>query len=437
MVSPSETDVVVIGGGIAGLAAAYTLRDEDVVVLEREPSVGGRTYSEQVDGLWGNYGAQMITSERVTVVSLASDVGCELLSVQWAHVLERARLAFQGMRVGGDAAAQLQEVIRRLEAEQADPRPLTDPSIDATSFGAWLGNVDPSVRAFWEDWSQGLANASVDEISLYAALSLWGDQRVSPWRSASAEIPRHAYGDCVVAGGTGELGRALGAALGDRVLTNTKVTELRPRRGGYTILARRDGAETELHARRVICALPAPLVLDIAGWLPAAKRDALGSVSYGRFIVTPIWVSRDGEPPRWRAAEPHRPEQTYALRAFPLRTPGDPDRDGACYQSWVNDHAARAIWDDSDESIRSGVASAFLRRFPAYEDRIARIGVKRWHYGLPKLSPGRMQAMSEITAPIGDVHFCGDYTGIANLEGAATSGIRAARAILETRVGVR
>ena len=83
------------------------------------------------------------------------------------------------MRVDGDAAEQLQETIRRLEAEQAQPRPLTDPSIDQTSFGTWLGDVRPAVREFWEDWSQGLANAAVDEISLYAALCLWGDEHAS------------------------------------------------------------------------------------------------------------------------------------------------------------------------------------------------------------------------------------------------------------------
>ena len=42
---PSETDVVVVGAGLAGLTAAREMRKRgrDVVVLEAQDRVGGRT----------------------------------------------------------------------------------------------------------------------------------------------------------------------------------------------------------------------------------------------------------------------------------------------------------------------------------------------------------------------------------------------------------
>ena len=52
-------DVVVIGGGIAGLTAALRLRHRDVVVLEASDRVGGRMRSEAHGDYWLNYGAHL------------------------------------------------------------------------------------------------------------------------------------------------------------------------------------------------------------------------------------------------------------------------------------------------------------------------------------------------------------------------------------------
>ena len=42
-------DVVVVGAGVAGLTAAYRLKDLDVLVLEKERAAGGKVRRE----LWG------------------------------------------------------------------------------------------------------------------------------------------------------------------------------------------------------------------------------------------------------------------------------------------------------------------------------------------------------------------------------------------------
>ena len=39
-------DTVIIGGGIAGLTAAYMLRDKNILLLEQEDRFGGRVWSE-------------------------------------------------------------------------------------------------------------------------------------------------------------------------------------------------------------------------------------------------------------------------------------------------------------------------------------------------------------------------------------------------------
>jgi oxygen-dependent protoporphyrinogen oxidase len=69
-------DVLILGAGLAGLSAAFHLRDLDLEVIEAADHVGGRTKSVRLPNEpWNNYGAQYITEDRPHVVDLADAVG--------------------------------------------------------------------------------------------------------------------------------------------------------------------------------------------------------------------------------------------------------------------------------------------------------------------------------------------------------------------------
>ena len=74
---PEQHDVIVIGAGIAGLSAAWDLRDRDVVVLERAHRVGGRIRSETRGDLWLNLGAHVYAGDNSAAGTLMHEVGAE------------------------------------------------------------------------------------------------------------------------------------------------------------------------------------------------------------------------------------------------------------------------------------------------------------------------------------------------------------------------
>ena len=52
-------DVVIVGGGLAGLAAGWRLRHWDTVLLESGSRVGGRIRSERRGRYWLNWGGHV------------------------------------------------------------------------------------------------------------------------------------------------------------------------------------------------------------------------------------------------------------------------------------------------------------------------------------------------------------------------------------------
>jgi oxygen-dependent protoporphyrinogen oxidase len=57
-------DTVIIGGGIAGLTAAYMLRDKNFLLLEKEDRFGGRIWTEKINEATYNIGTQYLNQIR-------------------------------------------------------------------------------------------------------------------------------------------------------------------------------------------------------------------------------------------------------------------------------------------------------------------------------------------------------------------------------------
>ena len=73
----SAVRTVVIGGGVAGLAAALRCQQggDDVTVLEASSSVGGKLASHVVDGLTLDAGAESVLARRPEALALMDAAG--------------------------------------------------------------------------------------------------------------------------------------------------------------------------------------------------------------------------------------------------------------------------------------------------------------------------------------------------------------------------
>lgn len=278
-----------VGGGIAGLTAAWTLAGAgaEVVVLEAAPSVGGKLRVATVGGVQVDVGAEAMLARRPEGVGLLRELGLEPIAPLTTSASVRAggvlhplppRTMF-GIPADLDAARAsgvlTEHALARLEAEPAAP-PL--PPLDAdVAVGAVvrdrLGNevadrlVEPLLGGVYAGRSDALSlRATMPPV---AAALAQGGSLVEAVRSVVGQAPiSDAPVFASLPGGLGRLPVALGAAEKFEVRTGVTVRALRRDGAGFVLDCGAVPASYRLRADQVVVAVP-----------PAKAARMLGDVA--------------------------------------------------------------------------------------------------------------------------------------------------------------
>jgi len=267
------TDVLVVGGGLAGLAAARDLAagGADVVVLEARERPGGRV--EQIrldDGRPVQLGGEVVGPFHTAYLGLVEELG---LTLEASYVGVPGQTTYdlvEGVVRSDDwpfATAAERADYERVEqlygalAATVDPDdPWSHPDaarLDCVSLGSWLRSVDalPSVIRCLETGAIALADGSIERHSLLA------DLRKSAAACESGFYGYDRWESLQVAEGSAEVAASMAAALGDRIRYGAVVEAVSVSIGGCSVRLR--GGES-LGAEAVVCALPVGPLRDVA-----------------------------------------------------------------------------------------------------------------------------------------------------------------------------
>ncbi|MCY7303318.1 MAG: FAD-dependent oxidoreductase [Thermoleophilia bacterium] len=438
--APAEIpDVVVIGGGIAGLTAAHALRDRDVVLLEAADRAGGRIFSERRGENWLNFGAHVFGGEHSSSGQLLRELGvrAEAVPGRLAAVSLNGKLVSTGpvesfpfrlpMSLRSRAALVRTGLRLRLAvrayAKIAAPRDGENPAarqqrmlefMDDRSFAEFSGVVPEDVDLLFRST---LTRSSGEPEELAAGYGVGYFHLV--W-DRKGGLSRN------ILGGSGVVIDALAAALGDRVRLGARATSVTRVASGVRVEI--EGAEP-IEAKAAIVATPAYTTREIVSDLPTDTAAALGAIPYGPYVVGSILTSETAAMPWDDIYALATPKRSFSMlfNTTNVRRAGEAARlPGGSFMVYAAADFARRLEHLDDAAIEAAFLADLHAVLPATRGIVEEVVIKRWNAGLPFPRVGRAALQERLTRSLAPIWLAGDYLGTWYTETAVQTALAAA-----------
>ncbi|MFI9051430.1 hydroxysqualene dehydroxylase HpnE [Streptomyces sp. NPDC053427] len=448
---PQGAAAVVIGGGLAGTAAALALADAGlrVTLVEGRPRLGGLVFSFRRDGAAGEltvdngqhvylrcctaYGAFL---ERIGATHLAPLQDRMDVPVLDADRMRLGRLRRTALPVPLHLAKSLALYPHLTPAERAgvvratlalkslDP---ADPALDGVDFGSWLrrhGQTSRAIEALWDLVGIATLNATAGDASLGLAAKVFKTGLLSAPGAADIGWARVPLGDV-----HGTLARTALEKAGVRIALRTRAEALSRTDDGWQVsVANGPHGRERLAADTVVLAVPQRETHALLPDGALADRDRLLEIGtapilnlhvvYDRKVLRRPFFAAVGSPVQWVF------DRTDASGLAGL--PGG----AGCQYLAVSQSAAQEEIDEPVAKLRARYLPELERLLPAARGaRIRDFFVTRERTATfaPAPGVGRLRPAARTQAP--GLYLAGAWTATgwpATMESAVRSGTAAA-----------
>ena len=450
----STKRVVIVGGGFAGLCAAYTLMKRGItpLLLEAQDRVGGRGKGERVDGFSLDMGAFVFTSTYDTAFRICGELGLPLVPSQmkfghyrngrWVtttpdqslwnfirHLRAAISMGFlspSGMLSGFKVMRQINRQSQYMSFASDSPLAEID---DDESYGDYVNRLGVPEKL---------------QVTLRGPLEMvLGDPAPAGqalMRAYIGETMLHAGKVYMPERGIGSLIEALATACSDAIRVSTPVRRIVVSDGtaaGVVV----DGETIEADA--VICAVPGTKVSDLIPDLPVEIRRALSTVNYSTGCRVVIGLDRSPLPPGWHGALYPEDDDTPLLLDRTAFLPSCAPPGKSILDLLIGLDRAKELIPLGDDEIRRELLGAARRKalpgsaLPGDDEGLFYC-VYRWQEALCMGTPGMLAEMANIPGQlagrIDNLFLAGDYMRVPSVNGALSSGYSAAIEIADVLV---
>ncbi|HET7434029.1 MAG TPA: FAD-dependent oxidoreductase [Thermoanaerobaculia bacterium] len=453
-------DVVIVGAGAAGLAAAWRLakRDvRDVVIFELEPAIGGtaRSGSSRISAYpWGAHYVPSPAPNNTLLIELLREMGVmegDEVAEQFLCRDPDERLWYRGRWYEGlylyaGASAEDLRQLHAFEAEIARWVAWRDAKgRRAFAIPTALGSDDAEVTALdamsMEQWlaAHRFTSPRLRWLVEYACRDDYGSflRDTSAWAgvfyfASRVDKPRQeSRGVITWPEGNGALIAHLAKSARD-VRKEWLVANLAPSESGVDVIALRGGEAIGVHAKHVIFAAPQFLALHVIEPWRDAPPPHVREFEYGSWMVANLTLrdrpAQAGFPLAWDNVIYDSPSLGYVVATHQRgieRGPTVLTYYFALCDRNAREHLLRTGRDEWADVVLTDLA----RPHPEIRTLCDRLDVMRWGHAMIRPRPHFVWSAARRAAaqPFRNIHFANtDLSGVALFEEALWHGARAA-----------
>jgi oxygen-dependent protoporphyrinogen oxidase len=433
--------VIVIGAGIAGLAAAYRLHKAGlrVMVLEKDYRVGGRMTTDRIDGMVIDRGAQILFSAYSVLPGLARELGLP----EWVPA-SRPRGAISRNR----RLRQLREgrPLSAVSSGLIDPLSLLRLAyhhwrmkrgivgLSLTDYGDWHGFDDEDARSWCLRRFGVRATDDLMETIQHAFFfhGLRGNSRAVLLAQMAFAYRKSVT--VTVPGGIGAIPEALARVV--PVTLNCAASTLRVRDNRVLVVTDKAQIQGDFVILATTASAAARLYADAN-----ATEQALMATPYNSTINIAIATAPDYRVPAGLAnlyGITFTPADRGPLVGITIERNKSPDRvaEGELFHVMLNHDAAVEAMALADDAILARVMPELETYFPGLSRRVAWARVMRWPEAIPRSPVGRSRTLHQYRNEDHrkrKVYLAGDYMGFPWTDSAAATGMWAADQIIAQR----
>jgi NAD(P)-binding Rossmann-like domain len=280
-----NVDIAIIGGGVAGLSAAYFLRGKDWLLLEKEDHFGGNAYQEEYEGqpfaTGSAYAYRGDEGDR-----LASEIGLELPLVNMpdptlvnkTYVPDTWKSGLSQLPYSKDVIASFkkfrEDVLKmKISARMAE--------LDALPFSKFTSAYAPAVQQWWDTFGPSNWGATSRDTSAY--VGLYNANDIFTGGDAQRAILPGGLG-CI----THRLVGVLRPKYQERMLAGATVVAVSEEKESLRITYFLEGRPVTVSAKVALICTPKHITSRMVRNLPAEQRAAMRGTRYAPYPVVNI-----------------------------------------------------------------------------------------------------------------------------------------------------